>query len=207
MDLTCPEDRPVAIKGLEARLTQTFGGEGRFGVFSEYLHRCLLWKRPGAPLEPIKVFPSGPIPSWSWMAVIGGIEFIDAPGSGIDWQPDVTWPLSNNKADDMDASSADLSNYRDTLALRLNAPVRSLVDPRHEDIVLDDGSTMIPELTKCVVIGKSKWPANDEDKTCYTLIVLPFDGHSTGVWKRIGVGVMSGRHVALDESTPLVCIQ
>ena len=207
MDLTRSEDRPVAIKGLEARLVQAFGGEGRYGVFSKYLHRCLLWRRSGAPLEPIKVFPDGPIPSWSWMTVKGGIKFIDAPGSGIDWQPDVTWPLLNGKVDDMDASWEDLSNHRDTMALHLNAPVKSLVKPRREDIILDDGSTMIPQLTKCVVIGKSKRPAKDEDRTCYALIVRLFDVHDTDVWKRIGVGVMRGRHIALDEPTALACIQ
>ncbi len=46
MGLTKMEDRPIAIKGLEARLIQTFGGTGAYGIFNNYLRRCLLWRGP-----------------------------------------------------------------------------------------------------------------------------------------------------------------
>src|SRR5438477_11418672 len=76
LQLSFPEDRPVAIKGLETRLIRTFGTTGGFGIFDIYLHRCLLWQRSGDTLRRIPSFRGGQVPSWSWMAYTGGIRYL-----------------------------------------------------------------------------------------------------------------------------------
>ena len=69
LTLSFPSDRPIAIKGLESRLIDTFGTTGGYGVFDKYLHRCLLWQRAGKALKHIEAFRGGNlVRSWSWMA-------------------------------------------------------------------------------------------------------------------------------------------
>jgi hypothetical protein len=67
-------DRVVALSGLAARIARALGCSESFGIFELYLHRNLLWRQSG-PTERIKYKPFE-VPSWSWMAYTGGIEFI-----------------------------------------------------------------------------------------------------------------------------------
>jgi hypothetical protein len=205
MSLSYSEDRPVAIRGLEWRLTQTFGGNGRYGVFSLYLHRCLLWKRAGTPLEPIEFPPENPIPSWSWMAVKGGIQYIDAPGTDVEWQQDIIWP---DKFEDPEPSWVYLKDPDGSRPPYLEACIRNLdLEARHDKITFDDGRTLVPPSAKCVVVGKSKMPIEDSDKICYVLIVEPVCQERMTTWKRIGAGLMQSHHIALHESAAFGRIQ
>jgi hypothetical protein len=68
-------DRVVALSGLAARIARALGCRQSFGIFGSYLHTNLLWRRSG-PMKRIKYAPSE-VPSWSWMAYTGGIEFMD----------------------------------------------------------------------------------------------------------------------------------
>jgi len=84
-------DRPIAIAGLEQRLVAAFDTHGGYGVFERpFFGRSLLWKRDeasGRPMTPI-VFPPGQeyrVPSWSWMAYVGAVEFMDLPFDGVEW--------------------------------------------------------------------------------------------------------------------------
>jgi hypothetical protein len=197
MQLSHSEDRPVAIRGLERRLTQTFGGNGRYGVFSKYLHRCLLWERSGSPLQPMEFSSKDPIPSWSWMAVKGGICYIDAPGTGVDWQQDIVWP---RKFEHPDPSWVYLGDNDGTAPPYLEAPIRDLLlEPRASNISFDDGRPLTPSSAKCVVVGKSKVPTKDAGKTCYVLIVELVNLKAVGTWKRIGAGRTQEHHIKFHE--------
>jgi hypothetical protein len=84
-DLTNETDRYVAISGLEASIARTRGCQSRYGIFMEYLHRNLLWQRSdGKKTQQIKYEP-GIVPSWSWMAYGGGIQFMNIPFGDVDW--------------------------------------------------------------------------------------------------------------------------
>ena len=84
-------DRSIAIAGLEKRLIRAFDTSGEFGVFDDgrsLLHRSLLWSRgwDEATLDKI-AFPADSqiiVPTWSWMAVKGGIDYLDLPFDGVD---------------------------------------------------------------------------------------------------------------------------
>lgn len=66
----------MAIGGLEKRLIRTFDTMGGYGVFLQYLDRSLLWRRKEqAWLTPIEYFTARTVPSWSWMANEGAIEY------------------------------------------------------------------------------------------------------------------------------------
>ena len=96
LDLTNAYDRPVAIDGLQDRILSALRTNGGFGVFDEgkkrgLLRRSLLWYRGNetARLERI-VFPPNraisTVPSWSWMAYTGGVEYISPVFGGSDWE-------------------------------------------------------------------------------------------------------------------------
>ncbi|KAF2267247.1 hypothetical protein CC78DRAFT_593772, partial [Lojkania enalia] len=84
MQLSFAEDRPIAIVGLENRLLHSFERIGGFGVFNSFFHQSLLWRR-GEDEICLKRIEGRSIPTWSWMAHTGGIDYIQAPFMGVDW--------------------------------------------------------------------------------------------------------------------------
>ncbi|KAF2183605.1 HET-domain-containing protein, partial [Zopfia rhizophila CBS 207.26] len=86
LGLTKSTDRSVAISGLEKRLADTFGKPGRHGVFESYLHRSLLWERSeDTRMKRILYATDRRVPSWSWMAYEGPIEYMDIPFRRVEW--------------------------------------------------------------------------------------------------------------------------
>ena len=99
LDFTRYSDRPFAIAGLEKRLQSAFNTRGAFGIFDDgdkedggLFHRSLLWQRGeengDLPNMPTIEFPPARkvnVPSWSWMAYRGGIDYIDPPFDQADW--------------------------------------------------------------------------------------------------------------------------
>lgn len=78
-------DRCVAISGLEARIARARGCESRYGIFEICLHRNPLWQRSeNQKTERIK-YESHIVPSWSWMAYNGAIEFMSIPWYKVEW--------------------------------------------------------------------------------------------------------------------------
>jgi hypothetical protein len=194
MQLTYAKDRPAAIRGLEARLVQTIGGPGGYGVFRKHMHRYLLWKRCGkTSLERIADFPPNErVPSWSWMAYAGPIEYVDVPGYNVEWEKNLIWPYSES----------------DPVPSRLEAPVRDISQLQADEITLDDGRPMITLTPKCVVVGTVKVPADvprGYEKYCHVLIVepvtTPVDGINEGgrAWQRLGVGRLQLQHIVFEQ--------
>ncbi|KAK5626679.1 hypothetical protein RRF57_002394 [Xylaria bambusicola] len=69
-------DRAVAISGLTTRIGEALRSSIHHGIIEWYLHRTLLWQRSsGQKMERIDYGPSK-VPSWSWMAYKGAIEFV-----------------------------------------------------------------------------------------------------------------------------------
>ena len=101
LELTHIQDRPLAIAGLESRLRKAYRlredywAKGGYGIFYDgpghgLFHRSLLWQRgEDEPLlEPIDFSkrPQDSMPSWSWMAFTGGIDYLDPPFNKVDWE-------------------------------------------------------------------------------------------------------------------------
>jgi hypothetical protein len=102
---TNPYDRPIAVDGIQNQLLKAFGTQGGFGIFDEdksgqggLLRRSLLWYRPpNKELVKIKFLPSRTIvvPSWSWMAYMGEIDYLKLEFGNIDWM-EIQSPWSSN---------------------------------------------------------------------------------------------------------------
>jgi hypothetical protein len=56
-----------------------------YGIFREHLHRNLLWQRTDREKMQQIGYAPGTIPSWSWMAYSGGIQFMDIPFGQVNW--------------------------------------------------------------------------------------------------------------------------
>ncbi|KAH8704602.1 heterokaryon incompatibility protein-domain-containing protein [Phaeosphaeriaceae sp. PMI808] len=80
LSLTEKEDRQVAIAGLEARLERFYGTISAYGILKKFFHESLFWHRAGDNgLVWIEKLKDRSVPSWSWMAYIGEIGYIDLP--------------------------------------------------------------------------------------------------------------------------------
>lgn len=87
-------------------MVRDFKACGGYGVFddksSSLLPRSLLWRRtdPEQGLKPLRrILPEGQLPSWSWMAYDGPIDYLDVPFGEVDWfEGDIVSPWSGNGA-------------------------------------------------------------------------------------------------------------
>ncbi|KAF2104858.1 HET-domain-containing protein [Rhizodiscina lignyota] len=205
--LSFSADRPVAIRGLESRLSQTFRTAGGYGVFELYLHRCLLWQRTGDRVKRIGEFHGMRVPSWSWMAYDGGIRYMDVPYGGVSWREDIVSPFA--KAKKLDRSNETvMEGSEGTIGLEIEAPAYDLLEPHSEKILLDEPGRKLPRFLKCVIVGEDKSPTRGDSRVCYVLIIVFFafvDG--VEVWERVGVGALVRRHIILDGVQTKVHIQ
>ncbi|KAK0651145.1 hypothetical protein B0T16DRAFT_386632 [Cercophora newfieldiana] len=198
MNLSFAKDRPIAIKGLETRLIQTVGGQGGYGVFQGSLHRYLLWQRGKQPLERIQEFSGGPVPSWSWMAWKGGIEYMpDIPGGAVTWNPDVSWSSPPTRTG---------NDHENSKSLYLSVRIRDFSSDSCDGITMDEGGAQIPPGAKCVVLGVTK-----DQASCYVLVVTKFEDagydESSQIWERIGVGKVRGMGVDWEKPSPVGTIR
>ncbi|KAJ4390805.1 hypothetical protein N0V93_004403 [Gnomoniopsis smithogilvyi] len=103
LGLSNPTDRPLAIGGLQERILNALNARGGFGVLDEetpergghssgrgLLRRSLLWCRgtDEAALRAINFLSDHAlhkVPSWSWMAYEGGIDYLSPEFGQVDW--------------------------------------------------------------------------------------------------------------------------
>jgi hypothetical protein len=146
------DDRPVAISGLEKRLLRTFGTVGGYGILELYLHRSLLWKRLDKPLVRINSLRCQRIPSWSWMAYTGAINYMEIPFGKAEWSEDIQSPFSNHDSKKLLAGAETRSDRRE-----LRAVVRDFIH-RRGDLFFDEPDRQFDKEKKlrCVIFGKQK---------------------------------------------------
>jgi hypothetical protein len=176
-------DKPFAISGLEQRLTERFEDVSGAGVFGQHKGRCLLWTRAEDvdSLERIDFGDANPEthkpPSWSFMAHVGGIEYIDVPGRTVDWEiPGLQL-----------TGTAAVSWLNADKRLVFMADARAFGTNRRSKLVYDVPSEQRGE-DKCVIVGKSS------EASVYVLIVRPAQVAKTGqgreVYRRAGAGYL-----------------
>ncbi|KAL3299014.1 HET-domain-containing protein [Colletotrichum asianum] len=202
------EDRPFAIAGLEKRLIQGFGAHGGYGVLDDgkgLLHRSLLWHRPSnGTLDRIKFPPEKRIfvPTWSWMAYEGGIDYLDPEWSKTDWeQHDLRSPWS------ADSPFQYTTDKNSTISLNATAREFDQTKAAKEQITLyfdmPDKTDCSTSCLKCVILARPKAEFTTTDTICHVLVVAPQAVKRPGgipVYERVGVGKMPESCVSqLDE--------
>jgi len=217
LNFTRYEDRPYAIAGLEKRLQKAFGTHGAFGIFDDgndpnggLFHRSLLWQRGEEKeddkyLTPIDFPPERHVnvPTWSWMAYKGGIDYMDPPFQSADWETQELIPpwtrggalltaTDSAPPDGQVAIEATVRNF--SVAGRREHETKFSYDT--EKTTASDG-----QRAQCVIVAKARDSRSDRDRRYYVLLVTPVQG-TTGrglkVYERVGVGYMLGKFIQLD---------
>lgn len=213
LDLTRSYDRPFAIAGLEKRLQVAFDSKGSYGTFDDsdktnpgLFHRSLLWQRDcdGDNDRHLKLieFPADRkirIPSWSWMAYEGGIDYCDPPLQTADWETkEIVSPWSESPSTESAPQTEDLAltvTVRDfDLRGRGQNEMRLFYDTNQT--TASDGTR-----SQCVVVARSKEGRTDREKMCYVLLVGAtgsFTMRGEKIYKRMGAGFMLGKFITLD---------
>ncbi|KAI9150753.1 Cyclin-dependent kinase [Paramyrothecium foliicola] len=175
-------DRPTAILGLERRLLRALNTKGAYGILEIYLRRGLLWQRERETLRRIdfsgETKPRQPVPSWSWMAYVGPIRYMNVPFGKTEWTP---WDQ------DVVATWCEAGNGGG-VRLELHILVRDITDVEPgARVFLDDPGYSFDNPFKCVVVGSSKTSRDGERQVYYALIVVRAETRGEGLFERAGV--------------------
>ncbi|KAJ8129636.1 hypothetical protein O1611_g3997 [Lasiodiplodia mahajangana] len=167
------EDRSVALRGLEKRMARVYNVRGGHGILDgEYLQRSLLWQRDTSKtrsLRSISYERNEKVPSWSWMAVMGQIAYMDAPFDWMDWNDEIKSPLGPQADFEVDAYRADPEDDS-----------RSTYDREEETGTFSE--------LKCVIIGREKMEKDTDPTDFYVLLIAPTGSSESCVeHKRVGV--------------------
>ncbi|KAH8897353.1 HET-domain-containing protein, partial [Thozetella sp. PMI_491] len=205
LGFTNPFDRAVAIDGIQSRLLNAFRTRGGFGIFDEdvksgqrgLLRRSLLWHRaPAATLAKIE-FPSSralSVPSWSWMAYTGEIDYLRPDFGNVDWEF-LASPWSGSGKDRLGTTGL-------TDQLTLNGLARDIFFDAAEDgtmkIFFDIPGGSERSSLKCVVLGVESGNRPLSSRLHYFLLVAPAQLRSRSdlrAFQRIGAGLSLGKYI------------
>jgi hypothetical protein len=195
--LTNETDRCAAISGLESRIAQAMKCETRFGIFQSYLHRSLLWQRSEEQNTTRIGYENQIVPSWSWMAYNGSIQFMNISFGWVEWvhslkfnkRPINRWFNKKWKP----ALVTDIGSFR-RCSLQQRDTGCALLDSGGDEkgwIQYDVGLHEHLDAEKCVVVGRYCRESDAGERKYYILVV-----RSTGLkneYTRVGVGwILSG---------------
>lgn len=199
-----PADRAVAIDGLQNRLLRTMNDRGGYGILQRSLCRSLLWCR-GSDTPTLKWIDShnglvSRVPSWSWMAYTGGIDYLQAPFAEYDWE-EIQSPWSDRN-DAISAPESHPTLVANVYRFDLTAALKT--KEAKADVILDDPA-QTPTDSACVILGRGrdKGFGQVREVDFYVLIVSPskrFTGlQQSGAYERIGVArLQDNKHVETD---------
>ncbi|KAK8024695.1 hypothetical protein PG990_002518 [Apiospora arundinis] len=215
-------DRAVALLGLESRIGAAFKTRAEFGILEEYLRRGLLWKRSKtcqrlSPIEP-KHGSSAVVPSWSWMAYEGAIDYLDPDWGKTDWcEENLESPFAGNKSLRRAGAGGKATQIQAT-AFGLGA-----VDAVRWSfgVTMDEGDDEShgDKTLKCVVVGQRREDArsgdtarlggaglSSGDKLSYVLFVKPVPGKASNHYRRVGVGNLLASEIQQKEKLKIIIV-
>jgi hypothetical protein len=184
-DLTKATDRCVAISGLEARIARELQCDSRYGIFQKHLHRNLLWQT----LDNKDTYKNHHyVPSWSWMARSGGVQFMNIKIGSVSWVDTLRFDKERDYALVTDVGrfwncTMEPNGNRYTI---LDISTSEAGWMRYD---VEDGGKGTEN--HCVVVGRTEDFAVEEHY--YILIVVPTE--DDGEYKRVGVGMVRADRV------------
>ena len=195
--LSKSSDRAVAISGLVARIRKALGGESHYGIFSFFLHRTLLWQRSG--LQKMKRIDYGDskVPSWSWMAYEGGIQFTEVVFGRFNLFNDLKFAPQNKTAlitkvwEFQDChlgeatSETTCRQILDSCAIERGRILYDVEDG--EDLGMERG----------VVVARDNWDSQQLDNRNYYILVVR---QIAGEYKRVGIGRVQPSCISRQEA-------
>ena len=186
--LTEPTDRRVAASGLEARIAGALDCNSKYGIFNKHLHRNLLWQTSDKQTERIAYTNNQEVPSWSWMACSGGVEFVEVKIGSVSWVKALAFDTKCDPA----ALIADVGKFQH-VTLKPDGDrytVFNFFGRAKGWIQYDVEGSESGRRDHCVVIGRTEESIGK--KHYYILVVVPMreEGSEDEEYTRIGVGMV-----------------
>jgi hypothetical protein len=198
LKFTYEADRSLGMAGIERRLERVFNATAWYGILNDpndpsYLRRSLLWRSssPAKNLEAARELSSSikaieypadrQVPTWSWMAVKGSIEYMPAPFGEMNWNLDLNLECSPSMASD------GIQKNRPTGILN-GAKVPIGKHTADDDTSLDHHRIVRPLDLGCVIVGTEKNDVSTKLQKHYVLLIAPSE--SGDLYKRIGVATI-----------------
>lgn len=204
-------DRQYAVSGLEERIARVLECGSSYGVFEKYLHKNLLWypaPRNSTRTECVSVNDdTHNIPSWTWMAYSGGIEFVKIPFGITNWIKHDHLQFNKECNSVVAASLGEIINcatrHCENCTARPCEKRHVLVGAGGETgwVQYDFGGDEEPNTIQCVVIG-SETAKDTSSGQYYILLVRPTS--VDGQYKRVGVGQVKSGWVARQRRSILL---
>lgn len=187
-------DRPIAIAGLERRLLRAMNAQGAYGVIdigriTGSFHMSLLWCR-GSDMDTTGLVRIGDVPSWSWMAYSGSIDYLRVELDTVEWEnikspwsPPPRGPRTTDTPAPWSTSSRSLQEMvmfeaRSSISILVEAREfsysLSTESQRESQIFMDNLDTLNTSYlagSRCVVLGKEKGIQPIVDKIHLVLII------------------------------------
>ncbi|KAK3380806.1 heterokaryon incompatibility protein-domain-containing protein [Podospora didyma] len=192
--LTVETDRDVAIYSLVKRMGDVLATEVRYGIFRCFLGSLLLWRQTHEnETQPIS-YQGRTVPSWSWMAYSGGIDFLS------DAKEDLTIPprADLDFTEGGKALKVKVRRFGENCRMEQKGKEHAIIDGVEKRV----GSVWFNvadrfEFEYCVVVGmREDDKREDPEKTYYVLVIGKKDGD--GGYKRLGVGMVEVQYVSSD---------
>ncbi|KAK4096474.1 HET-domain-containing protein, partial [Parathielavia hyrcaniae] len=168
--LTFETDRDVAIHSLVERMGQVLGTEVRHGIFGCFRGSLLLWKRTHENKTPPTPYKDRAVPSWSWMAYPGGIDFILDATRGL-----------------LVPCSEDLG-FEERAIFDRTEKVGSLWFDVADHIQFQD--------CFCVVVSMGKDDKKEDSRKTYNVLIIRQKVGGRG-YERVGVGKVEAHYVSI----------
>jgi hypothetical protein len=189
--LTEPTDRRVAASGLEARIAGGLHCNNKYGIFEKHLHRNLLWQTSDEQTERIAYTNNQEVPSWSWMACSGGIEFVEVQMGLVSWVKALVFDTGRDSA----ALITDVGKFLDcTMKSEVDRCIFLDIFTNKEAgwIRYDIKSGAEGSENHCVVVGRTenrRRTVNSLVEQQFYVLVVVLTGKD-GVYRRVGVGMV-----------------
>lgn len=207
LGLSKPYDRPVAIAGLQQRLLRTMNVHGDFGILDEgetrgLLRRTLLWCRhPDIKTMTRIDFSTGPgnlkIPSWSWMAYSGEIDYLELGFGDYEWENiQSPWTKPENRWINVDSDTTETALFASPRRYDLGA-----AKDREIELIFDEHENPLLPSSLCVVLGVAKGTQIPTERRHCVLVINP-RGSRDGVtiYERVGTGFLPGKCLAPPQA-------
>ncbi|KAK3391247.1 heterokaryon incompatibility protein-domain-containing protein [Podospora didyma] len=192
--LSFATDRDVAIYSLVECMGQVLETEVRYGIFHRFFSSLLLWRRTYKNKTPPIPYEDRTVPSWSWMAYSGGIEFI-ADSTQVLMVPRRV-DLGFNK--DGEALNVQVRKFGGNCRVEDKGEEHAIVDGTEQvgSLWLDVADQIRLEDCSCVVVSIARDKKEDARKTCHVLVIWEKAGG--GGYERVGVGKVEAQYVSSD---------
>ncbi|WAO97154.1 HET domain-containing protein [Fusarium falciforme] len=221
--LTFESDRDVAIYSLVERMRHSLRSEVRYGIVRCFLSPLLLWKRTNEDKTAMINYGDRTVPSWSWMAYPGGIDFISDTQKRLMVPPSAYLDFT----DDEDTLTVQVRRFKDCRIASRNARTAfawtrkvgfswfDLADRIGQDgkqyaIFASNvfawtrkvGSLWFDvadriEFKQCVVVGMGDDDGRKDPQKTYYFILVREKQDGEG-YERLGVGKVEGRYVSRE---------